>query len=330
MALLSSSMGVGGGLALPAAALVAQHADWHILFYGAAGLGAVAIGLTLVVVPESPVRAKGSFDLPGALGLSLGLVLFLLPITKGGSWGWFSATTLGLFAASVLTLLLWGALELRVRAPLVDLRTMMRRELLVTNLVAITVGFAFYVITLAMPQLLQLPTATGFGLGQSMIAAGLWMAPLGLMMICMSPVYARLSAKFGPAIALAIGLAVIAIGYAAGLALMSTAWQTAVTSVVVGAGVGLAYSALPTLIVTAVDASETSAANGLNTLMRYVGMAVSSAVIGTVLAESADTVGGVEMPTMDGFRISFIIAAAAIAIGLLLTTFLARGRSRRR
>jgi hypothetical protein len=64
--------------------------------------------------------------------------------------------------------------------------------------------------------------------------------------------------------------------------------------------------------------------------MRYVGMAVSSAVIGTVLAESADTVGGVEMPTMDGFRISFIIAAAAIAIGLLLTTFLARGRSRRR
>ena len=116
MALLSSSMGVGGGLALPAAALVAQHADWHTLFYGTAGLGAVAIGLTLVVVPESPVRAKGSFDLPGTLGLSLGLVLFLLPITKGSSWGWISATTLGLFAASVLTLLLWGALELRVRA----------------------------------------------------------------------------------------------------------------------------------------------------------------------------------------------------------------------
>lgn len=40
MGLLGSSMGVGGGLALPAAALVAQSTDWHVLFYGAAGLGA--------------------------------------------------------------------------------------------------------------------------------------------------------------------------------------------------------------------------------------------------------------------------------------------------
>lgn len=35
MALMSSSIGVGGGLALPAAALVAQNTDWHALYYGA-------------------------------------------------------------------------------------------------------------------------------------------------------------------------------------------------------------------------------------------------------------------------------------------------------
>ncbi|MGW1622631.1 MFS transporter, partial [Streptomyces sp. NPDC002172] len=60
MALMSSSIGVGGGLALPAAALVAQHMDWHALFYGAAGLGVLSIALTLLVVPESPMRAEGS------------------------------------------------------------------------------------------------------------------------------------------------------------------------------------------------------------------------------------------------------------------------------
>lgn len=111
MALMSSSIGVGGGLALPAAALVAQHTDWHALFYGAAGLGALAILLTLLVVPESPMRAKGSFDAPGAIGLSAGLVLLLLPITKGSDWGWSSGTTLGLFAAAVVVLLLWGLYE---------------------------------------------------------------------------------------------------------------------------------------------------------------------------------------------------------------------------
>jgi MFS family permease len=328
MALMSSSIGVGGGLALPAAALVAQHADWHALFYGAAGLGALSIALTLLVVPESPVRAEGSFDLLGALGLSTGLVLFLLPITKGSDWGWTSATTLGLFAASAVVLALWGVLELRVAAPLVDLRTTARPAVLFTNLASIMVGVSFYVVSLVLPQLLQLPTATGYGLGQSMVVAGLCVAPLGLTMMFTAPVYARLSAKYGPKSTLILGLLIIAVGYAAGLGLMSAAWQTVVVSVVLGAGIGLAYSSLPALIVSAVDPSETGAATGLNTLMRSIGTSVSSAVIGMVLANTAHHVGGVAIPTMHGFRVSFLIATAAVALGLLLALFLP-GRGRR-
>ncbi|MGW7409454.1 MFS transporter [Streptomyces sp. NPDC054833] len=322
MALMSSSIGVGGGLALPAAALVAQHADWHALFYGAAGLGVLSIVLTLLVVPESPMRAEGSFDLLGALGLSTGLVLLLLPITKGSDWGWSSGTTLGLFAASVVVLVLWGVLELRTKAPLVDLRTTARREVLLTNLASIMVGVSFYVVSLVLPQLLQLPTATGYGLGQSMVVAGLLVAPLGLTMMFTAPVYARLSAKYGPKITLILGMLIIAIGYGAGLGLMSAAWQSLVIAVILGAGIGLAYSSLPALIVGAVPASETGAANGLNTLMRSIGTSVSSAVIGMVLANTANTVGGVEIPTMHGFRVSFLIATAAVAVGLLLAVFL--------
>ncbi|MET9450340.1 MFS transporter [Streptomyces cinerochromogenes] len=322
MALMSSSIGVGGGLALPAAALVAQHADWHALFYGAAGLGALAIVLTLLAVPESPMRAEGSFDLLGALGLSTGLVLLLLPITKGSDWGWSSGTTLGLFAGSLAVLLLWGVYELRIPAPLVDLRTTARPAVLFTNLASIMVGVAFYVVSLVLPQLLQLPTATGYGLGQSMVVAGLCVAPLGLTMMFTAPVYARLSARYGPKVTLITGLLVIAIGYGGGLGLMDAAWQTVVTSVVLGAGIGLAYSSLPALIVGAVPASETGAANGLNTLMRSIGTSVSSAVIGMVLANTANDVGGVEIPTMHGFRVSFLIATAAVAVGLLLALFL--------
>jgi MFS family permease len=326
MALMSSSIGVGGGLALPAAALVAQHTDWHALFYGAAGLGVLAIALTLLVVPESPLRAKGSFDLPGAIGLTAGLVLFLLPITKGSDWGWSSPTTLGLFGAAVVVLLLWGLMELRVAAPLVDLRTTARREVLLTNLASIMVGVAFYVVSLVLPQLLQLPSETGYGLGQSMVVAGLCVAPLGLTMMFTAPVYARLSARYGPRTTLIIGLLVIALGYGGGLGLMSAAWQTVVTSVLLGAGIGLAYSSLPALIVGAVPASETGAANGLNTLMRSIGTSVSSAVIGMVLANSATDVGGVAVPTMEGFRVSFLIATGAVAVGLVLAFFLPRRR----
>jgi MFS family permease len=326
MALMSSSIGVGGGLALPLAALTAQHADWHALFFGAAGLGVISMLLTVLFVPESTVKAQGTFDVLGAIGLSAGLVLFLLPITKGSDWGWTSGMTLGLFGAAALVLVLWGVMELRLKAPLVDLRTTARPAVLFTNLASIMVGVAFYAISLVLPQLLQLPTATGYGLGQSMVVAGLCVAPLGLTMMFTAPVYARLSAKYGPKVTLILGMLIIAIGYGAGLGLMSAAWQTIIIAVVVGAGIGLAYSSLPALIIGAVDPSETGAANGLNTLMRSIGTSVSSAVIGMVLANTANHVGGVAIPTMTGFRTSFLIATGAVALGLVFALFLPSAR----
>ncbi|MEU9316761.1 MFS transporter [Streptomyces sp. NPDC048295] len=322
MALMSSSIGVGGGLALPASALVAQHADWHTLFFGAAGLGVLSMALTALVVPETTLRAPGRFDVTGALGLSLGLVCLLLPITKGSDWGWTSGSTLGLIAAALVILVLWGLFELRSPAPLVDLRTTARREVLLTNLSSIMVGVAFYAVSLVLPQLLQLPASTGYGLGQSMVVAGLCVAPLGLTMMLVAPLYARLSARRGPKVSLMLGMLIIAIGYGAGLGLMSAAWQTVVIAVMLGAGIGLAYSSLPALIIGAVDPSETGAANGLNTLMRSIGTSVSSAVIGMVLANTSVHTGGAVLPSMEGFRISFLIATGAVVIGLVLASFL--------
>ncbi|MEV7682959.1 MFS transporter [Streptomyces sp. NPDC088341] len=327
MALMSSSIGVGGGLALPGAALVAQNADWHALFFCAAGLGVLSILLTLRFVPESSVRATGDFDWLGAIGLSAGLVSLLLPITKGGDWGWGSTTTVGLFVLAVVILLLWGVMELRSSAPLVDLRTTARREVLLTNLASIMIGVAFYAISLVLPQLLQLPRSTGYGLGQSMVVAGLCVAPLGLTMMFTAPLYARISARRGPKVSLMLGMLIIGVGYGAGLGLMSAPWQTIVISVVVGAGIGLAYSSLPALIIAAVDPSETGAANGLNTLMRSIGTSVSSAVIGMVLAHTSAVSDGVTLPTLHGFRISFLIATGAVAAGLALAAFLPSQRS---
>ncbi|MGW3731395.1 MFS transporter, partial [Streptomyces sp. NPDC000851] len=211
-------------------------------------------------------------------------------------------------------------------APLVDLRTTARPAVLFTNLASIMVGVSFYVVSLVLPQLLQLPTSTGYGLGQSMVVAGLLVAPLGLTMMFTAPVYARLSAKYGTKVTLIIGLLIIAIGYGAGLGLMSAAWQALVIAVVLGAGIGLAYSSLPALIVGAVPASETGAANGLNTLMRSIGTSTSSAVIGMVLANTANNVNGVAVPTMHGFRVSFLIATGAVAVGLLFALFLPKQR----
>ncbi|MCJ1697368.1 MFS transporter [Rathayibacter caricis] len=329
VAIMSSSIGIGGALAIPAAALVAQYLDWHWLFFGTAALGVIAMIGLAVVVTESPNRASGRFDLVGALGLTLGLVALLLAVSKGGDWGWASPVTLGLFGAALVVLLLWGLYELRVDDPLLDLRSASRRQVLLTNLSAITVGLAFFAITLVLPQLLQLPTSTGYGMGLSLVAAGLCGASMGLAMMVVAPLAARLSGARGPKTALILGLAVLAVAYLAGTVLLGAVWQLVLVAVLAGAGVGIAYAAMPALILGAVDPAETGAANGLNSLMRSIGTATSSAVIGVVLASTAQRSGGIEVPTLEGFRIAFLIAAGAAVIGLVLAAFLPRSTQRR-
>ncbi|WIV54397.1 MFS transporter [Amycolatopsis nalaikhensis] len=323
-ALMSASLGVGGALGLPAAALLAENADWHVLFWTAAGLGLVATALVVTLVPESPVRTGGRFDVLGAAGLSVALVCLLLAISKGADWGWGSAATLGLFAAALVVLLLWGRWELRTRQPLVDLRTTARRQVLLTNIASAVFGFAMFAMSLVLPQLLQLPAATGYGLGKSMLAVGLVMAPSGLVMMALAPVSARISRTRGPKTTLMLGAVVVATGYGLGIGLMSATWHLVLVSSIIGAGIGLAYGAMPALVMGAVPVSETAAANSLNTLMRSIGTSVSSATAGLVLARLTIRFGPAELPSENGFRLVLGMGSAAALIALAVAAFLPR------
>ncbi|MFI0821014.1 MFS transporter [Streptomyces sp. NPDC021098] len=325
-ALMSASLGVGGALGLPAAALLAERADWHVLFWTAAGLGVLATALVAKLVPESAVRSGGRFDVAGAAGLSIALVCLLLAISKGATWGWTSGLTGGLFLASVVTLALWGRWELRSARPLVDLRTTARRQVLLTNLASASFGFSMFAMSLLMPQLLQLPEATGYGLGETMLTVGLVMAPSGLVMMAMAPLSARISKNQGPKVTLMLGAVVVAAGYGLNIALMSAIWHLVLVSCVIGAGVGLAYGAMPALVMAAVPVSETAAANSLNTLMRSIGTSISSAVAGVVLAEMTLTLGSVTLPAQNGFRVVMAIGAGAALLAFALAAFLPRQR----
>ncbi|MFD7130739.1 MFS transporter [Streptomyces sp. NPDC059894] len=326
-ALMSASLGVGGALGLPAAALIADRFDWHALFWTSAGLGVLAVLIVPLAVPESAVRTGGRFDLVGAVGIAAGLVCLLLAVSKGADWGWTGGTTLGLFAAAVVVLLLWGVFELRVAQPLVDLRTTARRQVLVTNLASTAFGFSMFAMSLVLPQLLQLPEATGYGLGRSLLDAGLVMAPAGLVMMAVAPVSAALSRARGPKATLMLGAVVVAVGYGLGTVLMDAVWQLVLVSCVIGAGIGFAYGAMPALIMGAVDTAETAAANSLNTLMRSIGTSTAGAVAGVVLARMTTTFGTTALPSENGFKVVMAVGSGAAVLALLVAAFLPRQRT---
>jgi MFS family permease len=328
-ATMSSSLGIGGALGLPLAAFLDDHADWHLLFWLAAALGSLAFVLVTGFVPESPIRSGGRFDVTGAVGLSGGALCLLLWVSKGADWGWGAPETLGLLAAAVVVLPVWGWWELRTTSPLVDLRTTARRQVLLTNLASATLGFALYANSLALPQILQLPRATGYGLGQSLLVVGLVLAPQGLVMMAVSPRSARISAERGPQVTLMLGASLVAAAYILGILMMSTIWQLVLVACLVGAGIGLAYGAMPALVMAAVPVSETGAANGLNTLMRAMGGSVSSAVIGVILAHLTLTFGATTVPSRDALRVVLAVGAGAALLSVGLAACLRRVPARR-
>ena len=328
-AMMSASLGVGGALGVPAAALLAESTDWHVLFWVSAGLGAIVLALVAVCVPESNVRGGGRFDFVGAAGLSTALVCLLLAISKGATWGWASGTTLGLFGAAVIVLLAWGWWELRTGQPLVDLRTTARPQVLLTNLASLVFAFSMFAMSMVLPQILQLPTATGYGLGLTMFVTGLVLMPSGLLMMATAPVSARITATRGPKVTLMLGALVVAAGYGLGVVFMSNLWQLVIVSATISTGIGLAYGAMPALIMGAVPVSETAAANSLNTLMRSIGTSVASAVAGMVLAEMTMSLGPVTVPSQGGFRLILGLGAVAALGAFAIAAFIPVAKVRR-
>ncbi len=322
VALMSSTVGIGAALGLPLAALIVQYADWHTMFWVTSALGASGLALAWWTVRESPVKQHGRFDTLGALGLAAGLVCLLLGVSQGGQWGWTSPRITGLFLGCAAVLALWWWQQLRAARPLVDLRLATSRRVALPHLTAFLVGFGFYANILVTAQLVQAPRETGYGLGLSIVATGLCLLPGGVTMLLFSPVSARISMARGPRVTLALGAAVIVLGYVVRIVDSRHLGVIVLGTTVVSTGTTLAYSALPTLILRAVPAGQTGSANGVNVLMRTIGQAVCSAAVAAVLVRHTSSVGSARIPTLHGYQLAFAMAgmvtlvacAAALAI----------------
>jgi MFS family permease len=318
VAAMSATLGVGGAIGLPLSAWIADVGSWHALFWVSTGVAAAVLALVVLVVPHVHDRHEGTVDVPGAIGLTVGLVAVLVGVSKANDWGWTSARTLGSIVFGVVVLLLWGLFELGRRDPLVDLRTSAQRPVLMTNVAAVAIGFGMMAQSIVVPQLLQLPESTGYGLGQSLLAAGLWMAPGGLMMLLFAPISSRMLDRLGAKITLMVGASVLGVGYLLATLLMDSPWHLLIASCVAASGVGIGYAAMPTLILDAAPPREAAAAVGFNSLARSGGTTIAAAVMAAILTSSTTSLGPISVPSETAFRLCFVVGAVAAFVGVAL------------
>ncbi len=194
------------------------------------------------------------------------------------------------------------------------MRMMRLRGVWTTNLAGFLLGVGMYSAFVLIPQFVQTPTSNGYGFGSSVTQAGLFLIPTTLAMMIASPLGGRLSGRFGSKVPLVLGSTITMFAFILLAVAHSEHWQVYLSSLLLGVGVGFAFASMANLIVEAVRPDETGVATGMNTVMRTVGGALGGQIAASILAASLLPDG---IPKEQGYTLSFIIMAAALAAGVV-------------
>jgi EmrB/QacA subfamily drug resistance transporter len=303
--LMSAILGIGGGLGLVLGGLIDEHLSWHWLFWIPLAAMTAAAACTWRLIPESRVRAPGRVNWAAAALLTAGMSGVLIGIAQTGTWGWTGPGTLALLGGGAAVCVGWIVVEVRSTHPLVDMTMMRLRGVWTANLAAFLVGGGLYAWFLLLPQFAQLPRSTGFGLGASVVVAGLYLLPCSLGMGVLGSVAGRVERRFTSRRALIAGAAISAVACGWLTVASNHPYDLLVSSALLGIGIGLAFAALGNLIVQAVPAGQTGVASGMNTVLRTLGGALGGQIAATFVV--AGTVRGV--PGLAGFTRTFAMAA---------------------
>jgi EmrB/QacA subfamily drug resistance transporter len=312
--IMSSILGVGGGIGIVLGGLIVEHLDYHWLYWIPLIVIALAAALTWRFVPESPIRVPGKINWTAAALMTAGFSCVLIAISETTVWGWGSVKTIALLLVGLVLSGLWVLVEVRATEPLIDMAMMRIRGVWTTNLVAFLLGAGMYAAFLIFPQFAQLPTSTGFGFGAGIVTAGLYLLPAALGMTLVGSFAGTVARRYGSRFAVIVGSAITALAFAWLAAFHGHPYDMLISAALMGIGIGLAFAALGNLIVQAVPAHQTGVASGMNTVMRTLGGALGGTIVATLISDNTARSG---LPTVTGFTLSFALEATFLVIAVV-------------
>jgi EmrB/QacA subfamily drug resistance transporter len=310
---ISATFGIGGGLGLVLAGVIVDALSASWLFW----LGLVALPAAAAIwryVPREEIGKGVHVDWLGAGVLSAALTALLYGLSKANDWGWGSARVLALLAAGLVLAAFWVWLETRIAQPLVEIRVLRRRPVLMTNITAVLVGFGMFASFLLIPQLAQTPEHFGYGFGASVTGSGLLMLPSTMVMLFAGPWAGRLAAG-SPRRPLVLGTLAMAVAFVIYAAAHGSVWQICVGGALTGLGIGFAYASMANLVVASVPPDEVGIATGINTIMRTLGGALGAELVATLL--TAKTIAGTPVPAESAYTVAFAVAAVASLLAMV-------------
>jgi EmrB/QacA subfamily drug resistance transporter len=300
--------------------------SWEWIFFLNVPVGIAAFVATPFLLGESRDEEARSFDVPGAVLVTSGLVILVFAITQANEYGWSSLETIGLFAGSAALLAAFIGWEARASQPLMPFSIFRLRTLVGANVAGLILGTAlfamFLMLTLYMQQVL----------GYSAMKTGVGYLAVAGTAIVWSAVAAQLVTRIGVKPVLVAGMSLLT----AGLVYFT---QVDVGGSYVGdllpgfllISIGMGFSFVPISIaaLAGVKHEQAGLASGLINTSQQIGGALGIAALSAIATSTTeDAVGtGTAVPfaLTDGFEAAFWAAAAVTTVGILVSLFVVRG-----
>jgi EmrB/QacA subfamily drug resistance transporter len=290
---------------------------WRWVFFFPVPIALITLLAAIRLVPDQgrPAVSARSFDVAGAVSMTVAMLLLVFTVVEAPEAGWGSARTLASLAVAGVILAAFVAREQRAPAPLVRLGILRSGSLVRANLGAMSLiggwfGFQF-IATLYMQQLR----------GWSALETGLAILPGGLLVAVLSPRIAPLVARFGVTPLIVAGLSMTVGAYALFLPIgLDSTYATAMlpTFVLAGLGFALAYGPLNIAATNGVAAEEQGLAGGLVNTSFQFGGALVLAVVTAVNDANAGTDGSPQA-LLDGFQAAIVVSLIAAILGVAAT-----------
>ena len=288
--------------------LLVGAASWRLVFWINVPLVAFAFVASLRVVPESPGRARGGFDLTGMVGLVLGLAALVFAVISAGHGA--GASTIAIAVAVCLVAFTVGLrAETRAADPVLPLDLLRRRAFVSPNVVALTMNLVFNGLLFVGTLYLQDVR------GRTPLVAGLLVMPLAVPLVALAPVSGRLTARHGPRLAVAAGCAIALTGPLLLLGLHPDAglgWLVAGFTLL-GCGAGLVTASVVAAVVRATPSDRPGLATGMSNTARQTGTATGVAVFGAVAGSPAAV-----RTFVHELHVLSLVAAALWAVALVI------------
>jgi MFS family permease len=287
---------------------------WTFLLPVPIALALLALAPRFLPRDRAVVSGRRSFDLPGAVTLTAGMLLLVRTIVEAPEQGWGAPETVAAFAVSAALLAAFVAIERRTRAPLVRLGILRSGPLVRANLGAMAlfgayIGFQF-VVTLYLQAMN----------GWSPVETALAFLPAGLLVALGSPRIGPLVDRVGAPRVIGIGALASVIGYALVLRLDAAPDYVGVllpTMLLLGTGFMLLFPALNIQATTGVADHEQGLASGLVQTSFQIGGAVALAIVTAVVSAQAGASADPGV-LLDAYRTAIGVTVGVAALGMIV------------